>query len=82
MFFNLFSILEKVDITFQNVLGVSEASLDLECAFMYPTPDVSLSRHILYVVAASDVEKFLPYPVHLISNQLFQLQTACTKLLS
>ncbi len=82
MFFNLFSILEKVDIPFQNVLCASEASLDLECACLYPTPDVRLSRHILYVVTASDVEKFLPYPVHLISNQLFPLQTGCTKLLS
>ena len=84
MFFNLFSILEKVDIPCKNIYFRSKDSLDLERACLCPEPVGAFSKHILYIVdsSESEVESFLDYPIHLISNRLLAIQPENTNLLS
>lgn len=82
MLFSLFSILEKVDMPWENLFYGGEDSADLECARLYPVSGDTLSRNILYIIDSSKVGEFLHFPVHLISNGPLPVQPGNTTLLS
>ena len=82
MLFSLFSILEKVDMPWENLFYGAEDSADLEHARLYPVSGDTLSRNILYIIDSSKAGEFLHFPVHLISNGPLPVSPEDTALLS